>query len=426
MNGKKWKDIFEKLAGKLRFLKPDDESEPDDLQIEEKPLSSGKTAPEDDLRTLLALRRRKKFWARLFGLILVVGIAGAFAAYNSFHTFSDYTIAGSYENEVAGGTQYVPLGKYICRYNADGVSCVTRKNVLNWSITYNMQAPIADVCKDTLVIAEQQGTQVYVVNKDGLVGNFETLLPILDVRVSNQGVVAVVLWEDEVTWVNLYEPDGASIVSDKTTITGSGYPLGIDLSPDGQKLAVSYLSVEGGIVTSSVVFYHFGEAGKPEDNYIVSSVSYQDTVIPEIYFTDNSRAVAVSDSGYIVFQGSDAPKETVSVTFDEEIVSVFHDENAIGFLFDSSQEGYAYRLELYSYRGRKKTAKDINAAFDKIKMENGQIILYNSNGCSVYTVSGRERFTSAYEKEISEIFYFSEFRKYLVITPDSFDRIRIR
>lgn len=426
MKKNKWKDIFKKVTERLRFLKLDDDLETDDdIQIEEKILSSGRTAPEDDLRVRLAARRRRHFRIRVFILILVVFIVGGFVLYNRLHTFSDYVIADSYENEVAAGTEYVSVGKYIYRYNSDGVSCVNRKNVLNWSITYNMQAPITDTCGDTLVIAEQQGTQVLVVDKDGQVGSFETLLPILKVRVSNQGVVAVVLQEDEITWVNLYQPDGTSIASDKTTVTESGYPLDIDISPDGQKLAVSYLAVNEGILRSDVVFYHFGSAGQSKENHIVSSASYQETVIPEIYFTDNSRLVAVSDSGFIVFGGSDAPEESASVSFEEEILSTFHDGNTVGFLFKSTEEGYDYRMELYNYHGKRKVSKNINASFDKVKLENGQIIMYSSGGCSVFTSSGRKRFTSAYEKEIVEMFYFSEFRKYLIITPDSFDRIRI-
>lgn len=426
MNKNKWKDISGRLMDKLRFLRLDDDMElDDDIQIEEKVLSSGKNTPEDDLRVRLAARRRKDFRIRIFILAAVILIIGGFVLYNRLNFFSDYVIADTYENEVAAGTEYVSLGKYIYRYNSDGVSCVSQKNVLKWSITYNMQAPITDTCGDMLVIAEQQGTQVYVVDKDGLVGNFETLLPILKVRVSKQGVVAVVLQENEVTWVNLYQPDGTSVASDKTTVTESGYPLDIDISPDGLKLAVSYLAVNEGILRSDVVFYHFGSAGQSKENHVVSSASYQETVIPEIYFTDNSRAVAVSDSGFIVFRGSDAPQETAAATFEEEILSTFHDEEAIGFLFRSSEEGYDYRMELYNYRGRKKTSKNINASFDKVKLENGQILMYSSNGCSVFTSSGRKRFSSAYEKDIVEMFYFSEFRKYLVITQDSFDKIRI-
>lgn len=426
MNKNKWKDISGKLMEKLRFLRLDDDMElDDDIRIEERELSSGKTAPEDDLRAHLTLHRRKTFRIRTIILAAVILAAGAFVLYNRLHTFRDYVITDTYENEVAAGTEYVSMGKYIYRYNSDGVSCVSRKNALKWSITYNMQAPIADACEDTLAIAEQQGNQVYVVNKDGLVGNFETLLPILKVRVSKQGVVAVALQEDEVTWINLYQADGTAIASDKTTVTESGYPLDIDISPDGQKLAVSYLSVAEGILTSDVVFYHFGSAGQSKEDHIVSSASYQETVIPEIYFTDNSRAVAVSDSGFIVFRGSDAPQETVSVGFEEEVLGTFHDGDNIGFLFESAEEGYGYRMELYNYRGKKKTSKNINADFEKVKLENGRIIMYSSNGCSVFTSSGHEQFSSAYEKDIVEIFYFSEFRKYLVITQDSFDRIRI-
>ena len=71
------------------------------------------------------------------------------------------------------------------------------------------------------------------------------------------GVVAAVLQDENVTWVNLYKSNGDSIASDKTTVSESGYPLDIDLSPDGQKLAVSYLGVKEGNITSDVVFYHF-------------------------------------------------------------------------------------------------------------------------------------------------------------------------
>ena len=87
------------------------------------------------------------------------------------------------------------------------------------------------------------------------------------------------------SWVNLYQADGTAIAEDKTTVTESGYPLDIDLSPDGQKLAVSYLGVKEGMISSDVVFYHFGSAGQAENDYVVSRETYTDTVIPEIYFT---------------------------------------------------------------------------------------------------------------------------------------------
>lgn len=426
----RWKAVAEKLEEKLQFLKLEDDADlEDEIQIEEESLSSGsifqEELPEDDLEERLAHNRRWVFRRRAALAVLAAAIVGGFVLYNHFHMFDDYIIAQSHKIETASGSQYQAAGKNLYRYNSDGISCVTRENELKWSITYNMQAPIADMCGDTMAVAEQQGNQVYVVNKDGLVGSFETLLPILKVRVSRQGVVAVVLQEENVTWISLYQADGTSIADVKATMTESGYPLDIDLSPDGQKLMVSYLSITEGNMSSSVVFYHFGSAGQADNDHVAGTQSYTQTVIPEVYFTDNERAVAVADNGFKVFKGADKPKQTEEVTFDTEILGTFHDDEAIGFLFGSEEEGFAYRMEMYNYRGRKKASKNINAEFEQIKMQNGQILMYSARNCEIFTTSGVHRFSCGYEKNIEDIFYFSEFRKYLVITDDSFDRIRI-
>lgn len=428
MDKDKLTKLSETLRDKLEFLKQEEDFE-EELQVEEKPLSSGeglkKDLPEGDLKQKLEQNRIRKFRMRAAAVSLAAVVVMAFFLYNKLYTFTDYVIAESIDNTAAAGSKYVSVGKNLYRYNSDGVSCVTRDNEMLWSITYNMQAPIVDLCGETMVIAEQQGSQIYVVNQNGLVGSFESVLPILKVRVSEQGVVAAVLQEDDVTWVNLYKADGTAIANDKTTVGESGYPLDIDLSPNGEKLAVSYLGVSKGNMNSNVVFYHFGAAGQSEKDNIVSSTSFAGLVVPEIYFNSNSEAVAVKDNGFVVFEGKDAPKQVAEVNFEEEIVSAFHDENRIGFLFNSEEEGYRYRMELYTYQGRKKTTRQISADFDKIKIENEQILMYGDKNCDIFTLSGQKRFSSAYEKDIEELFYFSEYRKYLVITDDSFDRIRI-
>ena len=81
-----------------------------------------------------------------------------------------------------------------------------------------MQAPFVDVCGTTAVIADQQGMQVYVFDEEGLKGQFQTKLPIQKARVATQGVVAVILADDDVTWVNFYDASGTLIAENRTTI----------------------------------------------------------------------------------------------------------------------------------------------------------------------------------------------------------------
>lgn len=428
MNKKKWNKRISRIKEQLDFLKME-ENEEDDLEIEEKSLSSGDTIkidlPEGNLKEKLEQNRRRRFRMRVFVITLIVCVVGGFVLYNKLHTFRDYIITDTVENTVSAGTKYETVDRYIYRYNSDGVSCVSRDNELKWSITYNMQAPIVDVCGKTMAIAEQQGNQVYVVNEDGQMGSFETLLPILKVRVSKQGVVALVLEDDNTTWINLYKADGTAIASDKTSVSESGYPLDMDISPDGQKLAVSYLGIEDGIMETNVVFYHFGSAGKAENDYVVSSTTYQETVMPEIFFAGNSVAAAVSDNGFVVFKGENEPKQSAVVSFEQEIVSCFHDEDRIGFLFTDITGESDYRMEIYNYRGKRKARRFVDADFDEIKMQDGQILMFSEKECHIFSSSGRKRFESKYEKAMQDIFYFSSFRKYLVITNDSFDWIRI-
>ncbi|MCD8075212.1 MAG: DUF5711 family protein [Lachnospiraceae bacterium] len=435
----KWKKRFQNIKERLDFFRITDEDDLDDLsEFSEQPIyedrqrSSGAGSArhgqslQEELafEDLLARNRKRRLITRGVVALLLVCVIAGFYLYNREHTFDDYIITKSIDNSMTSGTQYEAVGKYLYRYNSDGVSCVTKKNEVLWSVTYSMQAPIVDVCGTTMVIAEQQGTQVYVVNEDGLLGSFTCLLPILKVRVSNQGVVAVVLQDDDVTWVRLYNAEGESIANDKTTISDSGYPLDVDLSPNGEKMVVSYLGIIEGVMTSTVVFYDFGSEGDAASDYIVNRETFSGNIVPQVFFIDNTTAVAVADNGYAVFRGSTQEK-SVEVSFVDEIVSCFYDEDVIGFLFSDSTGENEYRMELYNYRGRQKISVGVDARFDEIKMENGQILMYTSSSCTVYTKRGKLRFSSAYEKEIVDIFYFSDYRRYLIITNDSFDRIRI-
>ena len=358
-------------------------------------------------------------------LLAAAAVAG-FIMYNRTVTFNGYIVAASYENQVSTGTGYQAIEKNIMKYNSDGVTCVSRNNDVRWSITYSMQSPVVDVCDTTMVIAEQHGSQIYVVNEEGLVGNFETDLPILTACVSRQGVVAAMLQEDEVTWINLYRSDGTLIASDKTTIMESGHPLGFDVSPNGQRMVVSYMGITNGVLTDTVAFYRFGTAGQELENNLVTSESFQGTVIPLVYYADDSQVVAVKDDGFVVFEGTENPKKKEEVDFGTEIVSCFQEDQSIGFIFNNEETaGGRYRIELYSLSGRQKMMVETDYNYKGVRMQNNQILLYNDNSCAVYTASGHLWFYSSYEKEVIDFYYFSEYRKYLVITQDSFDRIRI-
>ena len=423
-------DKFYDIKEKLFVSKEDQDADgEDDFIVEEKSLSSEWEEEREPSMWLKMgqwlLYYMKRYRVLLFLVIMLTSVVIGFVVYNRMVTFDGYMVAATYENSVSAGTRYRAIGKDILKYNSDGVTCVSRNNDIRWSITYSMQSPVTDVCDTTMVIAEQHGNQVFVVNEDGQLGSFKTDLPILRACVSRQGVAAVMLQEEEVTWINLYRPDGTLIASDKTKITESGYPLAMDLSPDGQRMAVSYVGIADGVLTDTVSFYHFGAAGQEEKNNLVGSEKFDGVTIPVVYYADNSHIVAVTDSGFAVFEGADRPKKSESVDFGTEIISSFHEDDLIGFVLDNEGTENRYRIEVYNLGGKQKMMVETDYNYSNIKMQNGQILIYNDKSCMAYTSSGHQWFYSNYEKEVTDFYYFSEYRKYLIITQDSFDRIRI-
>jgi len=65
---------------------------------------------------------------------------------------------------------------------------LTEKGQLIWNQTYEMQAPMVDVCEWLhMSIAEKKGNRIYIMDSEGKCGEIETLMPIQRVEVANHG-----------------------------------------------------------------------------------------------------------------------------------------------------------------------------------------------------------------------------------------------
>ena len=238
---------------------------------------------------------------------------------------TEYKVLMTEKRTDINGTGYTEFGEYILKYSPDGVTCVSGSGSVLWNSTFSMQSPIVDVRGTTAVIADQKGTQIYVFNQNGQQGQFQTSLPVEKVRVAKQGVVAAVLNDDDITWVNFYDAQGEEIAKSRNSLGDSGYPLDIALSPDGMKIMVSYLCITKGIMNTKICFYNFDSVGQAEINNMVASQIYENAVAPEVIFTDEGTSVAFLSNGFSIFKGKQIPEETKKVQFEEEILSIFHD-----------------------------------------------------------------------------------------------------
>ena len=363
----------------------------------------------------------KHYLVSFFILVLLIGVLVVI-----LRVEEGYTVLSSYEKSDTSSTQYLAFGKRMFKYSADGVSCMDGNGQTLWNCTFSMQSPIADVCEGSVVVADQQGTDVYIFDEKGQKGQFETLLPIEKVKVARQGVVAAVLTDEDVTWINLYDTQGGEIAKMRTTVKESGYPMDIALSPDGMKIMVSFLWPDQSGIQTRVGFYNFDSIGQTEENNQVSLLTYDGVVAPSVYFVDERRSVVLRSNGFSVCQGAEIPTEKVSVDFDEEILTAFHDDGKIGFIFKSDKADYKYKILVYNLNGRCTIKKYLNMDYRQAKMMEGNILLINDKGFQVYSSRGRKRGDVTYKKAVEDVASVPGLGKYMVVSNGHTELIRVK
>ncbi len=385
-----------------------------------------KEIEEDDYEKKLHSHRVHVLIGSL-ALILIIFFLGLlfFTLYNR-KQYKEIEVLQSIDREESMLSQYAALGDHILRCSRDGAACINNKGTTVWDLAFEMQQPLVDVCENYAVIAEARGNDIYIVNTQGQQGEMETLLPIRQVRVAAQGMVVVVLEDGNKNWINFYDKDGNLLAENKAPLSSRGYPLSVDVSNDGKKLAVSYLQVEGTTIESIIAFYNFDSVGYNVTDHLMSSTLYEGTVFPTVAFLNNNTAVAFGDNMCIGYEGTQNPEEIFRLPFEERIESIFYDEGRIGFVFQNDSTNEAYRMEIYNKKGKQILNKDFDQNYDNIKFLDDEIVLFSQQEISIYNIKGSLKYSGKSEKAISDILGTGKSNQYMMLYKSEWEKVKLK
>ena len=361
-------------------------------------------------------------------LAIIVMILIAFAAYfimSRYHLYTGYSVTASYEAEDISGTRYEKLGNGFIKYGSDGVTFVNGKNETQWSSAYTIETPQVDICGETMLIYEQQGYLVEVIDTEGTVGSFQTDLPILKGVIAKNGVAALMLKDDQDVRIRLLSTDGTALAEVRTTLEDQGQPLDLAISSDAQNLMVSLARIGAGSVDGTIAFYDFSSSVNSDESHLAVSFDYKDRVFPSVCYLSDKTAAAVSDSGFVTYTTGKKPAERAAVTVPFEILSTFHDSSNIGVVTSSDSSADRFRMLVYGVNGKKKSEASFAHGYTQIRMDSGEILMNDSGHMMVFTPGGVARLDADYEKQIGTFVKIPGFRRYAVLTNSGMERIRI-
>lgn len=366
------------------------------------------------------LKMNRMQWTIVAG-VLILAVVLVYALVKNNKVASSYEVVTSMSRGDNTSVYYCMMRKGMVKYSKDGVAMTNKRGSVLWNQTYEMASPTMTSAGDYVAVGDIGANTIYIFNEYGQLGRVSTDVPIQEIQISEQGVVAAVLSDTSSNYINLYDKQGNSLGSIKASLENTGYPLAIALSPDASKLAVSYLIVKSGSMQSRIVSYDFSDV---EGDHLLDTQELEG-LYPKAAFLDSREVVLFGEKGFVLYQ-ADSKKIETQENFESEINSVFCTNQKLGFIFKNEDDNGKYRMEIYNKAGKKSSTYYFDLDYSGMTADDDEVILYNDGEMLIYQMGGRVRFRGTFNTAVTGVMPSWEDGLYWLIDDQSLREIRIR
>lgn len=386
---------------------------------------------EEVIRRYQSGKRRKKFLIFLVVTVFLSITIYCFYQYQKEYEYTEYEVTwqqamryidektgaaaeseesglfGAAAQNVSEGSfvKFAYFGENMIKYTKDGATYIDASGKNIWTQSYEMKAPVINVNGDYVIIADQQGNDIYICNTEGCTGIAKTQLPITKAAVSAQGVTAAVVEDSIASYIFYFRKDGETLgINIKMLLSGDGYPVDLALSPDGKQIVMSVMYMDNGAMKNKVVFYDFSEIGKNVNNRFVGGFEeeFNDKMVARVRYINDQTVCAFSDKGLTFISVKDVIPDTnvISVPVEEEIESICYSDKYAAVVVDNPS-GNPYRVDVYDTDGKQAASIEFDYNYTGVKIDGEKILLYNEESCRMYDMDGHLKFEDRFDFEVS-------------------------
>lgn len=370
--------------------------------------------------------RMSSVYRLLLFLVVLVVIGIVIVVQYNRHVYRDYEVVKSVERELALGAIDIELGKNVLTYSKDGAHCTKPDGIVTWNQTYEIQDLLIATNGEMVAITGYNERTIYVASAEKILGQISTNMPIKNLAISATGIVSTVVEEGSVTWINTYDSVGNLLYTGQARMNESGYPFSISLSPNGELLAISYLFLEAGNLKSNVAFYNFGQVGDNYNDFLVSANPYSGLIVPEVKFINDTTAIAVGDSRFMVYKGGQIPTSSAERLFDKELEAAYFGKETIGLVFRNETSDERYLLQVYDDKTNLILEQPFDIEYTNIVIEKDKVMIYGETQILIVTLKGFEKFNGSLSKSFRLAMPANSPYKYYLVSEDSIDTIQLR
>ncbi len=389
-----------------------------------------KTVKSEELKEIdEEIRLHRKTIARriisVVGVLLVIFVGAEL--YLELRSFSDYSVSNTIERQDSAAVSFTAFGNNIVKYSNDGAVCVDSDNNQIWNQSYEMTSPEIAKCEDYLAIYDKSGIDVYIITKKNPVKHLQMPTNIVSVSIASQGTIAVLMKDDAMAKVSVYDKNGTELAGGAFYQENAGFPVDVALSFDAKIMSVVMVDVSAGSLKSVISFYNFGSVGKNEINNNVGIFEYENTLIPEIEYIAKNKMIALSNDKVMIFDGTEKPSLSKEIKIEDNVKSVIYNEKYVCMVKMNEGDELSYHVTLYRPSGRVVMDADSEIDYDRVYfLENGELCLSNGADIEIYTVHGIRKFHTTFDDAFQYALSQGKGSEYVFIFTDSMQEVRLR
>ena len=357
----------------------------------------------------------------IFLLLAAIGAVIVYAAVSKGAVYSSWEVAD--ETGTIEDAGFIRTDSGFIAYNHDGAEGHARDGSITWKISYHLSDPIADACGAYAVFADRGGQTVALSDGTGANYSFSVSGEIEEVRIASQGVTAIRSSEGTSDQIFVYDINGNMLLDMRTDVKKAGFPITFGFSSDGTKMITSYLEV-GQENKSWLTFYNFGDVGQNYADKIVGSFSYDAEIVADVRFLDNNNALVFYSDGCDLYKFREIPEKIRSIDCPGGIYAIC--DHGGRFAISTRDEAGASKIDIFGTDGKSISSLVTGMGFDRMSLENDELILISSDSCVIYKINGKEKFRARMDERIKMMTPGNGKAEYIVAGEKTVTHIHLR
>lgn len=360
------------------------------------------------------IEKKKKIMRALRVVLVMLLLIGGIAVvqYARFREYTGYEVMAEipmYDN-LAG---YALGNRELIMYSNDGAKGIAPDGEARWEVSYTLDNPQVDWCRDVVSVADKGGTSVYVVAENGIPYNYEVIYPIVKHEVAAQGVTAVLLNDGMDDYIQLRDITGTLRVDINTKTKTDGIPVDIALSEDGKKLVTLYVTFQGESMVCKVTFYNAGEVGKNYISNIVGQKKYAENLLAyDIEFLNEDTLCVLLENGFALYRMTEIPELICEKTLEGEILDVVYVSTGIYII--RKEAGKEKSLTFYDLKGDAKTVWNSVPDYERFAASEEEIVFFSPQSAMVYRKNKSLKFAGEFRQGYEEMYPAGSDRYFLI------------